>query len=71
MRTPFLVGASLLVAAVAIGVAVWALSREDSSPAEPTTDAVAASEDDLRALPEEIGHPVYWAGPSEDQISTS
>ena len=49
---------------VLIGLVVWLLARgdDDSTPASAGV-AKAVSAEDLAALPESVGHPVYWAGP--------
>jgi hypothetical protein len=48
---------------VLVGLLVWLLARggDESTPASGA--ASAASDQDLAALPESVGHPVYWAGP--------
>ena len=64
MPRRFRLGAALAVA-VALGFAGWLVLRgggEDNSRADqPVSSALTQSE--LRALPAETGHPVYWAGP--------
>jgi hypothetical protein len=56
------VGAVLTVA-VAIGVIAWLLLKDgDDSPEQAGSGPSAASLEDLRALTNSVGHPVYWAG---------
>jgi hypothetical protein len=63
------IAALVVVGVVAIGLLVWLLARDDGSTTKATTTSkfgsVAASEDDLRALADQVDHPVYWAGPRE------
>jgi hypothetical protein len=49
---------------VLVGLVVWVLARgDDDSTSASAGAATAASAKDLAALPESVGHPVYWAGP--------
>jgi hypothetical protein len=45
------------------------LTRDDNASSSPqsTTNAVAASEEDLQQLAANLQHPIYWAGPSENE----
>ena len=61
------IGAAVAVA-VAIAFVAWLLIRNDdsSSTSATTTSSIGptgVSQDRLRALAEEAGHPIYWAGP--------
>lgn len=57
------VGAVIAIV-LAVGLVAWLIFRDDDSsdntPQGPVSSA--ASEDQLRALPQETGQPVYWAG---------
>jgi hypothetical protein len=61
------IGAAVAVA-IAIAFVAWFFIREnnDSSSTSATTTSsigpTGASQDRLRALAEEAGHPIYWAG---------
>jgi hypothetical protein len=59
-RTGAVVAVALLAAFL-----VWLLLIRDGGGSAPAAGAgpVAVSEDDLVALADEVGHPVYWAGP--------
>jgi hypothetical protein len=64
------IGAAIAVA-IAIAFVAWLLVRnnDDSSNASGTTTSigpVAASQDRIRELATDAGHPVYWAGAKED-----
>lgn len=51
-------------------LAVWFLViRDDSSGTVPAAGAGPrlASQEDLRALAGEVGHPIYWAGPQNGE----
>ncbi|MBN8867756.1 MAG: hypothetical protein J0H98_09390 [Solirubrobacterales bacterium] len=60
-------------AAILVGVAVWGLTacNRDGDPssaavgADPT-DARVVAADELAALPDEVGHQVFWAGERSD-----
>jgi hypothetical protein len=53
----------VLAVAVAIGVGAWLLLKDDDGSSEPAAEGPsAASVDDLRALTNGVGHPIYWAG---------
>jgi len=55
----------VLVVVALVGFLIWLLLiRDGGSGLAPEAGAgpVAASEDDLAALADELGHPVYWAG---------
>jgi hypothetical protein len=60
---PLRVGVSVLLAVV-VGVVVWLIVKgnESSKPTATSSTASAATLKTLRALPQEVGHPVYWAG---------
>jgi hypothetical protein len=60
---PLRIAASVLLAA-AVAVAVWLIVKgnETSKPTAASSTASAATLKTLRALPREVGHPVYWAG---------
>ena len=59
-------GAVIAIALLAAFL-VWVLLIRDGGGTAPAAGAgpVAVSEDDLAALADEVGHPVYWAGPQE------
>jgi hypothetical protein len=60
------IGASVALAIVA-GVAVWLLVKgrdEASKPSVPFAVSSGATLDTVRTLPGELGHDVFWAGPS-------
>jgi hypothetical protein len=56
---------ALVALAVIVGLVVWLVARggDESAPTFSGGGATAASAEDLAALPAEVGHPVYWAGP--------
>jgi hypothetical protein len=59
------IGASIALAIV-VAVAVWLVLRDaggGDKPAAASSTASAATLGTLRALPHEVGHDVYWAGP--------
>jgi len=68
---------AVVAIALAAAFAVWLIVRgnDDSSsstPTAPTTTAaevgpVAATPARLRALADEVGHPVYWVGPRQNR----
>jgi hypothetical protein len=60
------VGASVALAIV-VGVVVWLIvkdNRDASKPDLPSATPSAAALSTIRTLPGELGHDVYWAGPS-------
>ena len=60
-RTGAVVAVALLAAFL-----VWLLLIRDGGGSAPAAvGPVAVSEDDLAALADEVGHPVYWAGPQD------
>ena len=71
-RSNVRVGAIVAVA-IAVAFVVWLVVRGgDSNTASTTTNGqavgpVATSEDELRSLSDELGHPLYWAGPIPDR----
>jgi hypothetical protein len=60
--------AAIVATAIVAGIAVWLIFRGDgdqpNAPARPA--AVAASPSQLRALPGQLGHDVFWAGSQRD-----
>ena len=56
--------AASLALAIVVGVAVWLIVKgnESSRPTATSSTGSAATLKTLRALPGEVGHPVYWAG---------
>ena len=64
---------AIIAVAIAVAFVVWLLVRGgDSNTASTTTNGqavgpVATSEDELRSLSDELGHPLYWAGPIPDR----
>jgi hypothetical protein len=60
---PLRVGISVVLALV-VGLVVWLIVKgnESSKPTATSSTASAATLKTLRALPGEVGHPVYWAG---------
>lgn len=58
------IGTSLILAIV-VAVVVWLIVKgtdDTSDTTRPSAAASAATLATLRALPGEVGHPVYWAG---------
>jgi hypothetical protein len=72
-RRPDVRVGAVIAVAIAVAFVVWLLVRGgDSNTASTTTNGqavgpVATSEDELRSLSDELGHPLYWAGPIPDQ----
>jgi hypothetical protein len=64
----FRLGAVIAVA-VAAGFLVWLLVIRDtgSSGVAAGGGPVAASQEDLTALQDKLGHPIYWAGEQSDK----
>ncbi len=62
--------AAVVIVALAAGLLVWLLAIRDDGSATKTTNRpnapAAATEEELKELAAEVDHPVYWAGPSED-----
>jgi hypothetical protein len=54
-------GAVLALSAAAVFVG-WLLIKQGDDDSQPGKTVESASVSDLRALPAEVGHPVYWAG---------
>ena len=56
--------AASLALAIVVGVAVWLIVKGNGSsrPTATSSTGSAATLKTLRALPGEVGHPVYWAG---------
>jgi hypothetical protein len=54
-------GAVLALSAAAVFVG-WLLIKQGDDDSAPPKTVESASVSDLRALPESVGHPVYWAG---------
>lgn len=57
---------AIVVLAIVVAVIVWLIVKGDDnndkgSPGPPP--ASAATLNTLRSLPDQLGHPVYWAGP--------
>jgi hypothetical protein len=55
-----------VVLAIVAGVIVWLIVKgggDDHKAVGPSSSASAASLDTLHAMPGEVGHAVYWAGP--------
>jgi hypothetical protein len=71
-RSNVRVGAIVAVA-IAVAFVAWLLVRgDDSNTASTTTNGqavgpVATTEEELRSLSDELGHPLYWAGPIPDR----
>ena len=72
-RRPDVRVGAVIAVAIAVAFVVWLLVRGgDSNTASTTTNGqavgpVATSEDELRSLSDELGHPLYWAGPIPDR----
>jgi hypothetical protein len=72
-RRPDVRVGAVIAVAIAVAFVVWLLVRGgDSNTASTTTNGqavgpVATSEDELRSLSDELGHPIYWAGPIPDR----
>jgi hypothetical protein len=60
--------ATIAIVAFVAGLLVWLLLIRDGGGTAPAAGAgpTIASEDDLVALAEELGHPIYWVGPQDD-----
>lgn len=54
--------AALVAVAAAVAIGAWLLLRGDDDAGAPKVEPVAATVADLRALADEVEHPVYWAG---------
>src|SRR6266498_2629539 len=71
-RSDVRVGAVVAVA-IAVAFVVWLLVRSSDSNTPSKAGTVAASgplettADKLRRLSDELGHPIYWAGPVPDR----
>jgi hypothetical protein len=66
-QTRYPLGGLRLGAAIAVAIAValilWLMLKDDGgNKAAKPAGAVAASPQDLRAVPDSVKHPVYWAG---------
>ena len=56
--------AALILLAVAAAFVLWLLIKDsDEEKSTPTKTVESASETDIRKLPGNLGHPVWWAGP--------
>jgi hypothetical protein len=72
-RRPDVRVGAVIAVAIAVAFVVWLLVRGgDSNTASTTTNGnavgpVATTEDELRSLSDELGHPLYWAGPIPDR----
>ena len=72
-RRPNVRVGAIIAVAIAVAFVAWLLVRGgDSNTASTTTNGqavgpVATSEDELRSLSDELGHPLYWAGPIPDR----
>jgi hypothetical protein len=56
---------AVLAVAIAVGFIAWLILKDDNdngNESVKTAPASAASEQDLRALRDSVGHPIYWAG---------
>src|SRR5919108_3376207 len=65
-RQEIRVGAVIAVALV-VGFLVWLLAIRDGGSSKPKLASIAptaATPDRLRSLADDVGHPVYWAGPA-------
>jgi len=65
-RQEIRVGAVIAVA-LAIGLVVWLVAINGGGSSKPKITAIApsaASPGQLRSLANDVGHPVYWAGPA-------
>ena len=55
--------AAILALAVAVALGAWLVFKGDDQGTEPSrAPASAVSATELRALPNELGHEVFWAG---------
>jgi hypothetical protein len=57
--------ATAVVLAIVVAVVVWFIVKgkdDETNPTSVSPTASAATLSALRALPREVGHPVYWAG---------
>jgi hypothetical protein len=71
-RRPELRIGAVVAVAIAVAFVVWLLVRGGDSNSTPSTTKqavgpVATTEDELRSLSDELGHPLYWAGPIPDR----
>ena len=61
---------AVIAVAVAIGLVVWLVairgSGGSSKSASGSIPASAASPDRLHSLSDDVGHPIYWAGPADN-----
>jgi len=72
-RRPNVRVGAIIAVAIAVAFVAWLLVRGGDSNTTPSTTTgqavgpVATSEDELRSLSDELGHPLYWAGPIPDR----
>jgi hypothetical protein len=67
MHNPQLRVGAVVVAAVLVAVGVWLLVRggggnDTTAASGPSIGPVAATQDRLRSLADDEGHPIYWVG---------
>jgi hypothetical protein len=62
IRRPRMRIGALVALAIAAGVVVWLVLRDNGGSNETPNGPVAASLSDLRAAAAAVDHPVYWAG---------
>jgi hypothetical protein len=70
MHNPQLRVGAVVVAAVLVAVGVWLLvhgggGNSTTAASGPSIGPVAATQDRLRSLAEDEGHPIYWIGPED------
>src|SRR4051812_39190611 len=54
---------ALIAVGIAVALILWLMLKDDGgNKAAKPTGAVAASTQDLQAVPGSVKHPVYWAG---------
>jgi hypothetical protein len=53
---------AIVAASVLVGLVAWLIFRSDSNQSKAPVRASAASVSELQALPEKVGHDLYWAG---------
>jgi hypothetical protein len=52
---------AMIAVALAVALILWLMLKDNDSANKPA-GAVAASPQELRAVPDSVNHPVYWAG---------
>jgi hypothetical protein len=60
--------AAVIVFAVIVGLVIWLALRNNggSSPSSLSSNATAASAEDIKNLAASVNHPIFWVGPRQD-----